>query len=129
MRKGQGHVSLAILSANPNLNIIVQDLPQVIEHSKQSSPARGKVIFEVHDMFTPQPRKADVYFFRHVYHDHADEACMEMTRALLHHLTPGKNGSGGRIVVAETILQPLNTRPPTGRQACTMVCRTLGWEL
>ncbi|RPA83359.1 S-adenosyl-L-methionine-dependent methyltransferase [Ascobolus immersus RN42] len=117
---GQGHVSLAILSANPELKITVQDLPEVIEHSKESSPARGKVTFESHNMFAPQPKKADAYFFRHVFHDHTDDACIKAIRATLHHLRSAKNGTGGRIIVAETIMQPLDVRPPTGRQACAM---------
>lgn len=118
---GKGHVSLAILAANPELDITVQDLPAVIEDSKRSSPAREKISFEAHDMFKPQPRKADIYFFRHVFHDHPDDVCTDIIRPLLHHLTPGLNGTGGRILVAETILQPLEFRPPTGRQAYTMV--------
>ena len=66
-----------------------------------------RVQFVKHDLFTPNPCRAEVYLFRHILHDWSDE---DVTR-LLNSLVPALS-SGARVLVSEGIM-------PTGEARIT----------
>ncbi|KIX01191.1 uncharacterized protein Z518_08916 [Rhinocladiella mackenziei CBS 650.93] len=64
-----GHVSRALSKAHPQLNMVVEDLPDVVTAAEQASPTQH-VRYQAHDFFTTQPATAaDTYLFRWVFHD------------------------------------------------------------
>lgn len=102
-----GHISCAIATAYPDLEVIVQDLPQVISDSQskleQSHPElKGRVSYMAHDMFSEQPVKgADAYYFRKVIHDWPKAECVKILRSLLPAMKPG-----ARVLVSDYVLPP-----------------------
>lgn len=73
----------------------------------------GRVQFQLHSFFTPQPIKnADVYFFRLIFHDWADEQCIDILRNLVPAL---KNGA--KILINEIVLPEPNTIPTNAEKA------------
>ncbi|KAG6888552.1 hypothetical protein C0995_007424 [Termitomyces sp. Mi166 len=84
---GVGSDSLVLVREFPTLDIIVQDLPPVIEDAKkfwQKNLPNGKVTLEVQDFFTPQPadRKVSVFFLKHILHNWSDEYCVKLLTQL-----------------------------------------------
>ncbi|PMD32095.1 O-methyltransferase [Hyaloscypha variabilis F] len=102
-----GHTSIAIAEANPELTFVVQDLHtegnSVPDHVKQ------RISFMNHDMLNPQPIKdADVYFWRAVLHNHPDAVVLKSLQSLVPALKPG-----ARIIIQDFGL----THPGEGRLA------------
>lgn len=100
---GLGHVSEALIAHNPQVRCIVQDSPGVVAQALQkelSSELQGRISFQGHDFFDPQPVKdADVYLLRLVLHDWSDKYAVVIIRALTPALKPG-----ARVVVNERVL-------------------------
>ena len=84
----------------------MQDFPKIEEGFNAVVPddLKSRVTFQAHDFFTPQPVKdADVYIFRHIFHDWSDKDSVK----ILHNLVPAlKNGA--RVIVIELV------QPPSG---------------
>lgn len=98
----RGHVSVAIANVAPNMQFVVQDLPEVVSQAEAHPPPglEGRFRYEAHSFFTPQPIKdADVYFFRRIFHDWPDHLCCD----ILKNLIPSMK-LGSRIILDETIL-------------------------
>ncbi|OKL61699.1 hypothetical protein UA08_02177 [Talaromyces atroroseus] len=99
----KGHVSIHLSRSFPDLQFIVQDLPEVIDGAVKSLPddvSPGRVQFVAHDMFEEQPLKgADVYLLRYVLHDWGDKYCIEILRKLVPSLKPG-----ARVVIQDHLL-------------------------
>ncbi|RAH84229.1 hypothetical protein BO86DRAFT_397094 [Aspergillus japonicus CBS 114.51] len=55
----------------PELRLIVQELPSVVDGAAESLPndVRDRVEFQAHDFFTPQPIQANAYLFRNISHN------------------------------------------------------------
>ena len=66
-----GHVSVELASKHPNLSLIDQDYGTLKEQFDKTVPdtLKSRVKFQVHDFFTPQTVKADVYLLKHILHD------------------------------------------------------------
>ncbi|KAF8641330.1 hypothetical protein AX16_010028 [Volvariella volvacea WC 439] len=85
-----GGVSRWLAERFPNLNIVVQDLPHVIEDAKKLWQERipdaiqsGRVKLEAHDFFTKQPHKdADIFLMKHIVHDWSDNYARVILRNL-----------------------------------------------
>jgi ubiquinone/menaquinone biosynthesis C-methylase UbiE len=93
-----GEIAFKIAENHPNINIIVQDRPEVIAHATPT--AHKNVEFQVHDFFAPQPvYGADVYFFRWILHDWPTKYCIKILSALKPALKPG-----ARVVLMEAVL-------------------------
>jgi hypothetical protein len=75
----------------PNLNIIVQDLPEVAPVFESSFPTdlRSRVSFKTHNMFDPQPVSADIYMLKWILHDWPHTESVAILRALVPALKPG----------------------------------------
>lgn len=77
---GVGTSSLPLAQAYPNLEILIQDRPPVVEDGlklwKVKLPKAletGQVKFQVHDFFTAQPiTNASVYLLKQIMHDWSD---------------------------------------------------------
>ncbi|KAJ0414782.1 O-methyltransferase-domain-containing protein [Aspergillus carlsbadensis] len=79
-----GFQSLAIATAYPTLNFIVQDIEDLssrLEENMSALTQRPKIKFQVHDFFTPNAESsADVYFLRHIIHDWSDSYAAKILR-------------------------------------------------
>ena len=90
-----GYCAAAIAQASPNLEVIVQDRPEVVEmaHDPKATgvPAdvKDRVKFEVHDFFQPQKTPADAYFYRKTLLNHTDKNAAKIIGALSPALKPG----------------------------------------
>ncbi|KAJ7616108.1 S-adenosyl-L-methionine-dependent methyltransferase [Roridomyces roridus] len=78
---GVGWVVLPVAKAHPHLRIVIQDSEKVVKDGMDNWNAQlrealrsERVIFQVHDFFTPQNVKnASVFFMRYILHDWPDE--------------------------------------------------------
>lgn len=101
---GEGHDIEAFHLAYPDApgQLILQDLPPVIENIKKLAP---KITRQPHDFFTPQPvRGARAYYFRYILHDWPDDACVEILRHTAAAMEPGYS----KILIFEWILPAKN---------------------
>lgn len=71
----------------PGVQIIVQDLPSVIEAGQK---LYGDLIsFQPHDFFEAQPvASARIYYLRYIAHDWPDEICRSILRHLVTAMDP-----------------------------------------
>jgi hypothetical protein len=70
------------------LNLVVQDID--ITEDIETEHRRPKVSFMKYDFFTPQSVKdADVYLFRWVFHNWADDQSIKILQAAIPALKPG----------------------------------------
>ncbi|KAK8103563.1 uncharacterized protein PG998_010596 [Apiospora kogelbergensis] len=94
-----------LAAAYPSFSIVVQDLPRVIRQTmedQKNASGPESVTYQAHNCFDEQPVKnADVYFMRHVFHNHPDAECIKILTALLPALKPGS-----RVLVSEYIVPP-----------------------
>lgn len=99
-----GHASIAIATAFPQLNFIVQDLPDTIASAQTALPTElaSRISFLGHDFFTPQPpeaKHADLYLLRMVLHDWRFAQALIILKHLVSAMKPG-----ARLVIMETVL-------------------------
>jgi 6-hydroxytryprostatin B O-methyltransferase len=108
------HASLALASAFPSLQFIVQDLPRVVEEGRAvlarltNGPVTSRIRFVAHDFFTPQQPQdrgsaPDIYLLRRILHDwHAEQA-----HEILQHLAIALQNGGNpraRLIITDVIL-------------------------
>lgn len=105
-----GHASIAIAKVAPHLKLVVQDLSKVVAHGEASLPPdlEDRIFFQVHDFFTPQPVKAELYLLRFILHDYSDLYATRILKCLVPAL---KRGS--RLIVMDGVLPAPNTIPPS----------------
>ncbi|KAI1171048.1 O-methyltransferase-domain-containing protein [Nemania sp. FL0916] len=87
-----GHISIGLARKFPSLRCIVQDRsPQMISQAQQDCD--GRVTFEQHDFFDPQPvHDASAFILRHCTHNYSDGDVVKIIRAVvpaLEHCAPG----------------------------------------
>lgn len=87
---------------------MVQDLEPVISDARKNmSPDVGdRITFMAHDFFRPQPIKADVYFFRWIFHNWSDVYCVKILQALIPALEPG-----AKVIVSEAVMPSPDAMP------------------
>ncbi|KAL6694171.1 O-methyltransferase domain-containing protein [Trichoderma pleuroticola] len=110
-----GHVSAMVAKSHPRLHFIVQDLPglqSAFDEAMASAPKlAGRISFQVHDFFTPQPVSASAYMLRNILHDWPDKYVVKILQQLVPALTPG-----ARIALFDIIMLPdhdeKGQRPP-----------------
>lgn len=114
-----GHASLALASAFPDLQFIVQDLPEVVQESRAAltrlanDPVTSRIRFAGHDFFTPQqPQEGgsapDVYFLRRIIHDWPDAQAREILQHLAVAIQDGGNPHA-RILIMDIVMTPPGT--------------------
>lgn len=104
-----GIVAIELSRAFPNLKLVVQDLDEPIiadADAQKPEDVADRVRFMVHDFLTPQPVSADVYYFRHIFHNWPDKYCIKILRGLVPVLRPG-----ARIVVNDQVMPEPCTLP------------------
>ncbi|KAJ5967104.1 S-adenosyl-L-methionine-dependent methyltransferase [Penicillium viridicatum] len=100
-----GAASIALARAFPDLDFIVQDLPDNVANgeaalAEQPSSIKPRISFQAHDFFEDQPHpNADVYLLRMILHDWPQR---EAT-AILKRLVPALKKSS-RIIIMDTVL-------------------------
>ncbi|KIL66630.1 hypothetical protein M378DRAFT_160640, partial [Amanita muscaria Koide BX008] len=93
---GVGTVSMTLAKEHPNLKIIIQDQPGVVENGIKVWEAElpgalksGRVKLQAHDFFKPQPQKAaSVFLMKHIVHDWSDEYSAKILKQLRGSATP-----------------------------------------
>lgn len=76
-------------------------MQQTVEEQKGSADSTS-VTYQAHNFFEEQPVKdGDVYFMRHVFHNHPDAECVKILTALLPALK-----TGARVLVSEYVVPP-----------------------
>ncbi|XDG05684.1 hypothetical protein ABKA04_005299 [Annulohypoxylon sp. FPYF3050] len=98
---GQGHIAIELARRFSNLNFIVQDMEKMIENAEVGVPKtlQDRVRFMVHDLFEPQIIRADVFFFRWIFHNWSDKYCIQILRAQIPALKPN-----ARVVIQDGCL-------------------------
>lgn len=87
----QGHISVELAKTYPKLELVLQDLPSVVEGIEKTLPKNVKDRIETigHDFFTDQTVQADVYLFSQIFHNWPEAHCIKILRALIPQLKPG----------------------------------------
>ncbi|KAF8580550.1 S-adenosyl-L-methionine-dependent methyltransferase [Ramaria rubella] len=105
---GNGHVTLALARDFPHLKITVQDLPAVIEQSKEhwgkelpEAVQNQRVAFAPMDFFKEAPVPGcDFYYLRHVLHDWPLSECLTILGNVRKSMKPSS-----RLLIHEFVLQ------------------------
>lgn len=103
---GQGSLIASILKANPTMQGILFDLPNVIAGAKNLIDAEGvenRCAFVAGDFFDSVPSAGDAYMLKHIIHNWEDESA----RAILKncHRAMGEND---KLLVIEEVIPPGN---------------------
>ncbi|KAK7055488.1 S-adenosyl-L-methionine-dependent methyltransferase [Favolaschia claudopus] len=104
---GIGSVSMVVAKANPKVKILIQDKAAVIEEAKEfwekelpGSSADGRVTFQEHDFFGPQPAKeADIFLLCRICHDWSDSYVLRILKHLRQAAKPT-----ARLLIQERII-------------------------
>lgn len=105
---GLGHELLRFGSKHPNIpgQLVVQDLPSVIDEAKNSGNLPSTIKAVAHDFFESQPveyRGARFYFMRLVLHDWPDSKCA----VILSHLKDAMKAGISRLIINEAVLRDM----------------------
>ena len=106
---GNGSTCIEIARVNPNMQFIVQDIPDVVANAQREIPAdvQGRIKLVAHDFFQPQPTVAQAFLFRQIFHNWSDAYCLKILRALIPALRPGV-----KVLINDNILSPPGVLPP-----------------
>nr|WNS47941.1 FunK [Talaromyces coalescens] len=118
-----GLASVALATAYPDLNFVVQELPDVIKQGKEyisgikDESITSRITYETHNFFDDQPIVgADVYLLRMILHYWSIEESVNILRKLVSVLKPNHS----RILVMDTVLpSPDSVTTVTERQLRT----------
>lgn len=103
-----GTIGKDLVERYPGLEVVVQDLPQVIESTQKSGELNSRLTFMTHDFFQDQPVKdADVYLLRWILHDWSDHYAVKILRAVVPALRPDS-----RLIINEMCLPEPGTASP-----------------
>lgn len=96
-----GHVSQSLAKRFPDLKFIVQDFRETVEANEKTLPAefKGRISYQLHDFFKPQPVRADVYMMRHICHCWPDKYLIKILQQTVPAMDPN-----AKIVVVETVV-------------------------
>lgn len=103
----QGHAAVALAEAYPELSLVVQDLPHVIEEGKQyikslpNGDLPARILFQQHNFFDPQPVKGgNVYLLRQILHNWSFDDAVKILSSLVPALSAGRS----RIAIMDSVL-------------------------
>ncbi|BFM38480.1 O-methyltransferase family 2 [Synechocystis sp. LKSZ1] len=103
---GHGSLLTSILKANPSLNGILFDMPEVIERAKAHMATSGvsdRCQLLSGNFFESVPGGADAYILKHIIHDWDDERAAVILKQC--HQAMANNG---RVLVVEQVIPPGN---------------------
>ncbi|KAJ6574821.1 O-methyltransferase-domain-containing protein [Mycena capillaripes] len=110
--------AVPIAKAIPQVKIIVQDLPNVIEHSRKLLSKNhpellnsGRIELQEHDFFTPQLplMNASVFMLKQVLHDWSDDHCAKILQYLRDSAMPD-----AKLLIVDTVLSYALPGTPDG---------------
>lgn len=86
-----GHDAVVLAKKFPELEIIVQDLPEAGPAFEADTPAelKSRVSFMAHDFFNPQTVQPDIFLIKLILHDWPDEESIKILRGLVPAMRPG----------------------------------------
>ncbi|KAJ3873201.1 S-adenosyl-L-methionine-dependent methyltransferase [Lentinula edodes] len=104
---GVGSVFFPLAEKFPELKLVIQDLPGVIDNAKKiwsermpSALQTGQVKPEAHNFFNEQPhRDTSVFFLKHVLHNWSDSSCVEILKRLR-----DASGESTRLVIMDSAM-------------------------
>ncbi|KAJ3739061.1 S-adenosyl-L-methionine-dependent methyltransferase [Lentinula detonsa] len=87
---GVGSVLFPLAENFPELKLVIQDLPGVVDNARKvwtermpSALQTGQVTPEAHNFFNQQPQKeTSVFLLKHVLHNWSDSSCVEILKRL-----------------------------------------------
>lgn len=103
---GYGSFMAAILTANPKLDGILFDLPQVIEGAKahiESAGVTGRCTIRGGDFFESIPEGGDVYICKNIILNWDDEQCVTILKNCRHSMS-----ENSKLLVIEAVIPPRN---------------------
>ncbi|KZO98572.1 S-adenosyl-L-methionine-dependent methyltransferase [Calocera viscosa TUFC12733] len=109
---GEGGLMMAVGKANPHLKVLDQDRPEVgpaaLANWAKHAPEllkEGRIAFEAHNFFLPQPRSGPdyVYVMRCIIHDWPHEECV----TILNHLSKAMLPSSKLLIIEHVIYPPI----------------------
>lgn len=103
---GQGGLLLAILAANPTLQGILFDQPDVIDRAKSfvaAQPASSRCQLSAGNFFESVPQGADAYMLKHIIHDWDDPRSIAILKRCHEAMT-----ENGRVLLVEQVIPPGN---------------------
>lgn len=107
---GNGYISAAIARANPQLHLLVQDLPSNEPNFNNMVPdyLKNRVTYQAQDFFQPQAKQlgARAFFMKAIMHDWPDYDAARILR----HLIPDVE-KGAKILVSDRILGATGHKP------------------
>jgi hypothetical protein len=109
---GHGEVLMTVLRANPQMRGVLFDIEHVIAGAKLRIAAAGlsqRIETATGDFFENVPA-GDGYIMKHIIHDWDDERAATILKNIRRSIT----GTGGRLILLETVLQPGN-QPDLGK--------------
>ncbi|KAL6849208.1 hypothetical protein ACO1O0_008738 [Amphichorda felina] len=100
-----GTDAVHIATNNPELRVMIQDLPTQLEGAETKLPKdlldSGRISFMSHNFFTPQTVSADVYLIKQCLHNWPDHYCVEIFKNQVPALKPG-----ARFVIVDSAAPP-----------------------
>jgi hypothetical protein len=97
---GHGRLLKAILEANPSMNGVLFDQPQVIEGAKAGmSNTTQRCELRSGDFFAAVPEGADAYIMKHIIHDWDDERALVILQNIKRAMR-----SDGRVLLVEAVV-------------------------
>lgn len=102
-----GHTSVALARKYPDLNFVVEDLPEVVaegpgylSYLDDAQDLKSRIGYRAHSFFDPQPvQDADVYMLRMILHNWSFDDCVRILSRLVQTLKPG-----ARIIIVDIVL-------------------------
>ncbi|KAF7911084.1 uncharacterized protein EAF01_002592 [Botrytis porri] len=87
----QGHMCVELAQTYPNLKVVLQDLPDVVDGIERTLSKNVKDRIEIigNDLLTDQTVQADAYLFSQIFHNWPEAHCIKILRALIPQLKPG----------------------------------------
>lgn len=100
-----GTDAVHIATNNPDLRVMIQDLPTQLEGAEAKLPKdlldSGRISFMSYSFFTPQTVSADVYLIKQCLHNWPDHYCVEIFKNQVPALKPG-----ARFVIVDSAAPP-----------------------
>ena len=120
---GHGLLLAAILRANPKLQGVLFDRPEVVAHvpKQQFTGCDGRITTEAGSFFERVPDGCDAYLLKHIIHDWSDEHCRTIL-SLMRETLP----KHGRVLVCEMVVSDEPGPTPAKLLDIEMLVMTVG---
>jgi hypothetical protein len=120
---GHGLLLAAILRANPSMQGVLFDRPEVIASvpNDRFAGCEGRIVIEAGSFFERVPGGCDVYLMKHIIHDWSDEHCRKILT-----LMRDKLPEDGRVLLCEMVVTDEPGPTPAKLLDIEMLVMTVG---